>query len=552
VENRTRLHEMVLHPVDEQFTSTASFALDAVDGVTSLPTDASEDVPPCSERSLQSELADVSLLRAVPSTTALQGFGCAFRSDTGSISIDTHAYKLSRQVREIHDFISHDWATGRWSKTVLLLLVYNGPAGLIASLVTSAVVAALQVDSVALLPKPSPRKDLISGESILVARGMWCTLLGPLSFLVFLLFWQRIRRALTMPIRMLFVDKFCVDQVNDERKQAAILGLAAFLRHSKRLVVCWTPRYFTRLWCMYEIASWHHLEKDFELVEFRPVSEALLVFLSGSGACTYVLITELALLPFDLSPDQELQAKCLLLVIMFAIWIRATQLFTRELSLLGRQLAGFSITHSNCFCCANSHVRPDTFECIPCDRDYVYQALGRWHSSKTGEFKDVQRALADFDAYVQGEFRLAILKRAGLSCFPYEQMLYIAVPMLCSSFDLIAAAGSIKFTHLLHLLFGWYIPTALLVVPSFYKLVFIMLGKLDKIAQAAAKPSLDRILGLLNYLCSIILCFGLWLPLRWSVQDATIIATLAVDAGLLALTVVLFKPAWCCKRANEA
>ena len=63
-----------------------------------------------------------------------------------------------------------------------------------------------------------------------------------------LCFWQRIR-SLFPGHQMVFLDKLCINQMDSEKKQQGILGLGAFVLRSKKLLVLWSPRYFTRMWC---------------------------------------------------------------------------------------------------------------------------------------------------------------------------------------------------------------------------------------------------------------------------------------------------------------
>merc|ERR1719436_812263 len=71
-----------------------------------------------------------------------------------------------------------------------------------------------------------------------------------------------------------FVDKACIPQSDEEQKRRGILALAGFLRSSDRLVTLWTPRYFTRLWCVFEVAVWFNIGRE---LKFVPVSSALLL-----------------------------------------------------------------------------------------------------------------------------------------------------------------------------------------------------------------------------------------------------------------------------------
>ena len=44
-----------------------------------------------------------------------------------------------------------------------------------------------------------------------------------------------------------FLDKMCIHQTNMPLKQQGIDGLGTFVKHSEKLLVLWSRRYFTRL-----------------------------------------------------------------------------------------------------------------------------------------------------------------------------------------------------------------------------------------------------------------------------------------------------------------
>lgn len=52
----------------------------------------------------------------------------------------------------------------------------------------------------------------------------------------------------------LFVDRLCVHQTNHHLRSEAIEGLAGILAQSDRVLAVWTPHYFDRLWCTFELA----------------------------------------------------------------------------------------------------------------------------------------------------------------------------------------------------------------------------------------------------------------------------------------------------------
>jgi len=65
----------------------------------------------------------------------------------------------------------------------------------------------------------------IAGEELTMPVGIWSRISSFLVFSVVLLFWQRMQSLFFFP-RMVFVDKFCIDQLNQDRKSRAILSLA--------------------------------------------------------------------------------------------------------------------------------------------------------------------------------------------------------------------------------------------------------------------------------------------------------------------------------------
>merc|ERR1719464_310770 len=83
------------------------------------------------------------------------------------------------------------------------------------------------------------------------------------------------KRFFHVRVPLVFVDKFCIDQQNADRKIAAIHRLGGLLHHSRRLVILWTPQYFERLWCTFEIASWLKLGKPMSATVFCPLKKAL-------------------------------------------------------------------------------------------------------------------------------------------------------------------------------------------------------------------------------------------------------------------------------------
>ena len=81
------------------------------------------------------------------------------------------------------------------------------------------------------------------------------------------------------PLSISFVRNKYINHVENflkAKKSEGILGLAGFLNCSERFVILWSPRYFTRLWCTYEVATWLYLGKDLtKTLHFMPVKMAV-------------------------------------------------------------------------------------------------------------------------------------------------------------------------------------------------------------------------------------------------------------------------------------
>merc|ERR1719277_2579221 len=83
-----------------------------------------------------------------------------------------------------------------------------------------------------------------------------------------------------------FVDKACIHQSDEEQKRRGILALAGFLGHSDRMVMLWTTRYFTRLWCVFELVTWLRIGRK---LKFMPVS-CVLLFVRAQ-ICIFLMMT---------------------------------------------------------------------------------------------------------------------------------------------------------------------------------------------------------------------------------------------------------------------
>ena len=172
------------------------------------------------------QLSRPEMLRVTSARHVLGRCGQGLRGDPARSDL----YGLSRQVNDIHEFCSHSWHGRAWEKVVLLLLVFNGlPALLMGTLAVVLTLALLEAHSIC------------SGEAWYCNHAAISTSLGlPVTALTFL-FWQSRREV--------FLDKICIHQIDELLKLEGVLNVAAMVKLSKSMLVCWDTTYIRRPAC---------------------------------------------------------------------------------------------------------------------------------------------------------------------------------------------------------------------------------------------------------------------------------------------------------------
>ncbi|CAE8648910.1 unnamed protein product [Polarella glacialis] len=86
--------------------------------------------------------------------------------------------------------------------------------------------------------------------------SLWCTVMGGCTCFATLIMWARLidLAESTSTKVSYFFDRLCINQSDAELKQAGIDSIGAYLRNSDSMLVLWAPEYFTRLWCVFELA----------------------------------------------------------------------------------------------------------------------------------------------------------------------------------------------------------------------------------------------------------------------------------------------------------
>jgi len=350
---------------------------------------------------------DPEILRGVSLDVALSGWAKFLRTpDSGMFNVDPKHYELSRMTKKFHAFLSHDWASSRWMKLIAVLILYNAPAASIATAVVSIVVGLLCAFQV------MPSEHWVS-----------YVVLPHATFWFVLLFYQRLRSAIGSPV-MVFLDKLCIAQHDEALKEKGVLGLAAFLNSSKELTILWSPRYFSRLWCSYEIATFMKDEAKQGSIKLMPLKLGVLLALMTLFWLIGIAIFYVSL---DLSgyirwhtTTACLEACVALLFLPFLNYFGME--LVSGLEELPKQMRNFRIQDSECFCCSNNHRHPNTGEEIPCDRLLVHQTLQQWfgRSSDVGE-----EYCRRFNRLVRNRLATKILRSVGGDALPLSYAFYI-------------------------------------------------------------------------------------------------------------------------------
>ncbi|CAE7497425.1 unnamed protein product [Symbiodinium natans] len=360
--------------------------------------------------SLPSELPP-EMIRGTALDVCLRWWGANFWSRRSS-----DGYRLSQRVGSIDYFLSHDWATSPTSKTLALLLFFNGTPAALATVCISILCCGLLMAN--RLPGGWPTASFSTHS----------------TFVLVFCFWQRVRCLLRCRVPIVFLDRLCIAQHDPDLKRQGILGLAGFLAKSEQLAILWTPRTFSRLWCTFELAHFLRPEgggKPVKIVPVAMVSSLLLIFITNTVFWgffhVWLFMEEWAFMGVDSSSIwlANLLAGAVLAPILIFCWALQVSIgmqHARDLSGLEAQMQNFSVREAECSCCTFNHVDPATGQDIICDRQLVFQTLRRWYGGGGDEDH-----LDNFDGVVHAQMKGFVMKGLGSSIPPARFILALMV-----------------------------------------------------------------------------------------------------------------------------
>ncbi|CAE7600325.1 unnamed protein product, partial [Symbiodinium necroappetens] len=356
---------------------------------------------------LQQLEVDAEIVRGVPLRMTLRNFGKMWRVSPLKMTEEArnNLYRKSVHIDSFDVFLSHTWHTkGRWK--VLSLLLQSGLH--IALLAWAACVAVMFVlSSKGLLPLPF---EYISrfGDGTKLSCGPWC-LLG--SFIGHGAGLMLAPYAPTFCSRapMCFLDVASINQTDKELMERGVYGIGGFLSKSKEMRVLWSTPYFTRLWCVFEVAAFRTANPAGRLA-FRPLFVEV-----GSFMCAACAYFSCFLFMFSIPLGSVVTPLACYAIALVPVYVPIHQL--RQNTAVKYQL----LHDLKRFDLAAVQSHSDF------DRMFVFTAIQAWYGSTEA-----------FTQFVQGPLREELLE-SGQTTIPLKYILLPLGVMVSLSLDWVVA-----------------------------------------------------------------------------------------------------------------
>lgn len=349
------------------------------------------------------------LVRAVPIRLILRTRAEKFASNEGTVA----DYKLSAPTDEIDYFLSHSWRASRHAKYLTLWVFFRLPTAVVGAVTFGTIAFVLTATRV--LPAthtaqgrwPDTRGDLETESS------MWCQAFSVIGLVLALMAqefaeWHNLVRGSTC-----FLDKLCIHQCDTELKSRGIRSIGLFVCRSRYMLILWSPEYFTRLWCCFEVAAFQQGEREAggksrrPSIIFRPLVLGPAVVTLGICLFLVFLWQRFALV----ARSSTSIAKAVVIgSLALTSSITAPVLFpyTRSRQDLFHQLKTFSFADAQCF--------------DPADRALITRLLQRWHATAGDE----GAAVAAFEQEVREDIGALVQEQMG-DALPYVIAVQVCV-----------------------------------------------------------------------------------------------------------------------------
>jgi len=234
--------------------------------------------------------------------------------------------------------------------------------------------------------------------------------------------------------RSYFVDAACIHQTNQALKTQGIRHLAGFVAMSSQLVVLWDEHYFSRLWCVYELAMYRAIHPN-RPVTFLPLRSAVVFGVMMAAVAVgigVILLSMMLLYRGDLTgsmhgPTGErvlvgddywqftVPILAALSFVLYFLCIVCVTLFGASMALqriaLQRCLESFDVRVAGCYSAT--------------DRDEIYAAIGAIY------LRGGTDGLDAFNHMVRTQLKEQVLQRVSGSTTLYSNLLLLLLPAFC-------------------------------------------------------------------------------------------------------------------------
>mmetsp|Transcript_30864 Transcript_30864/g.71311 ORF Transcript_30864/g.71311 Transcript_30864/m.71311 type:complete len:576 (+) Transcript_30864:30-1757(+) len=323
---------------------------------------------------------DGEILRGMSLRKSLKNGGAIWRNRPSDLTYEERQklWNTAQQVASFDIFVSHTWLTAGIWKFFSMLLAFRWVELMGVWAVAVGITFSLCLFDV--LPLPLHYDVSILDWSGSCPFGPWILTASCLSTILGLFVAPYLPACRDHHI---FLDTVSIHQSDSDLKERGIYGIGGCISVSKELRVLWSPPYFSRLWCIFELAAFHRAN-PFGRITLAPVfMEAnVLVWMVGAYAPAFCFWTAIAIEVYEGSSGSSWSA--LLYLVALAPLIIVLHVLRRSILAKHKLLAdleNFDLQNVEC---------QDDF-----DRQFVHSALRAWYGSSEAFTEYVRTTLRE-------------------------------------------------------------------------------------------------------------------------------------------------------------
>ena len=368
-------------------------------------------------------------IRGITVVSLLSGFGRLFADGGQAARDDPHGtFAHSHPVEGLDWFVSHSWRSPRAVKLLGLLLHFNRRDAATACAFATILVCVAETLYFESLPpwlKFTGPNTFTDFSEIELGKG--CAVVGYVTLIFFLFGAHVVRQALGGKPVECFLDVACIPQADPAAKQRGIASLGALLDRSERMLILLDKEYFTRLWCVFEVAAFakragmHRLE----IVQLHSALTEWSVFLTMMLVNVhYLIFTPFASDAGAIAGNVGLVS---IIVPMMLPQLRA-MLWANESADAIERLRNFSLDDAQCQGAE--------------DRAAILDLIAKWYTDTSVELPPDERVRLGhhrFEQFVRQDVRLAVEKQHVRSRFSTTTVVMTLFAECAPMLDIIAS-----------------------------------------------------------------------------------------------------------------